>query len=120
LRDRALRALERGRTGGLVHLIYLARRLIDADRCGIPELDRIAEVLEELREATDYGPPDGDADIESDRAVSLPLVRAECIRLARALDGKGVTTESIRMWYDLAAHDPLPEVRDAVRDVTDN
>lgn len=116
LRNRVLRALERGRNGGLTHLIYLARRLIEAGCCGVPELDRIAEVLDELRETTDYGPPDGDADIKSDRAVSLPLVRAECIRLARALDGKGMTTASIRTWCGLAVHDPLPEVRDATRD----
>ncbi|MBN8915081.1 MAG: SIR2 family protein [Rhizobiales bacterium] len=119
LRDRALLALERGRIGGLAHLIYLARRLIEADRCGTPEFDRIADVLDELREATDYGLPSGDADIESDRAVSLPLIRAECVRLARVLEGKGVTTEPVRAWRDLAARDPLPEVRNAARDVID-
>ncbi|MEH3145108.1 MAG: SIR2 family protein [Methylobacterium frigidaeris] len=119
LRDRVLRALERGRTGGLANLIYLARRLIEADRCGDPELDRIVEVLDELRAATDYGPPDGDVDVASDRVVSLPFVRAECVRLARALERKGVTTEPVRAWRDLTACDPLPEVRDAARDVTD-
>ncbi|MFG1393167.1 SIR2 family NAD-dependent protein deacylase [Xanthobacter agilis] len=119
LRDQALRALERGRIGGLPHLIYLAHRLIEAGHCGNTELDRIAEVLDELRETTDYGPPDGDADIESERAVSLPLIRAECVRLARALEEKGVTTEPVRVWRDLAARDPLPEVRNAVREVKD-
>lgn len=117
LRDRVLRALERGRTGGLASLICLARRLVEADRCGSPELDRIAEMLAELREATDYGPPDGDADFESERAVSLPIVRAECVRLARALERKGVTTEPVHAWRDLAPRDPLPEVRDAARDL---
>lgn len=114
LRDQALRALERGRIGGgFVALIYLARRLIEAGACGGPELDRIAGLLDELRETTDYGQPDGDADIESDRAVSLPLVRAECVRLAQALERIGVITESVRLWRDLAARDPLPEVRNA-------
>jgi len=115
LRDRALRTLERGRTGGLVHIIHLARRLVEAGRCGSSELDRIVEVLDELREETDYGPPVGDADIESDRVVSLPLVRAECVRLARALDGKGVATAPVIAWRDLAVRDPLPEVREAAR-----
>lgn len=119
LRDRALRAFERGRIGGLGSLIYLARRLIEADCCGSAELDRITEVLDELREATDYGPPDGGGHIESDRAVSLPLARAECVRLARALERKGVTTEPVHAWRELAARDPLPEVREATRDVTD-
>lgn len=118
LRDRTLRALERGRIGGLAHLVYLARRLIDVGRCDDPELDQIVEVLDELRGATDYGTPDGDADVKSDRAVSLPLVRAECVRLAGALEKKGVTTESARIWRDVAACDPLPEVRNAARDVT--
>lgn len=118
LRDRVLRALERGRTGGgFVALIYLARRLIEEGCCSNSELDRIAEVLDELRQATDYGPPDGDADSDSDRAVSLPLVRAECVRLAQALEQKGVTTETVRFWRDLAARDPLPEVRHAERDL---
>lgn len=118
LRDRALRALERGRSGGFAHVIHLARRLIEAGRCGDPELDQIVEVLDELRAATEYGPPNGDSDIESDWAVSLPLVRAECVRLARALEEKGVTTEPVRAWQDLAACDPLPEVRNAAHDVT--
>lgn len=113
LRDRALRALERGRAGGLVSLVHLARRLVEAGRCGDPELDRIVEVLDELREATNYGDPEGDADVETDRAVSLPVVRAECVRLARALEQRGVTTEPVRIWRDLAAGDPLPEVRNA-------
>lgn len=117
LRDRALRALERGRTGGLASLVYLARRLIESRRCGNLELNRIAEVLDELRVETDYGPPDGDADVESERAVSLPIVRAECVRLARALEEKGVTTEPVRAWHDLAACDPLPEVRNAAREI---
>ncbi|MCT8266856.1 SIR2 family protein [Afifella sp. JA880] len=118
LRDRALRALERGRVGGLAHLIYLARRLIEAGRCGGPELSQITEVLEEMLAATEYGPPNGDADIESDRGISLPLVRAECVRLAHALGEKGVTRGSVRAWLKLAACDPLPEVRHAIRDAT--
>jgi len=118
LRDRALRALERGRIGGLANLVYLARRLIEAGRCGEPELAQIVEVLDELRAATDYGPADGDADVESDRIVSLPIVRAECVRLARALEQKEIIAGSVRAWRDLAACDPLPEVRNAARDAT--
>lgn len=117
LRDRTLQALERGQVGGLTHLVYLARRLVEAGRCGDHELDLIVEVLDELRGATEYGSPDGEADIESDRVVSLPLVRAECVRLARALEGKGVASEPVRAWRDLAIHDPLPEVRNAAREV---
>lgn len=119
LRDRALRALERGRIGGLSHLVYLARRLIEADRCGPSELNRITEVLDELGEATVYGPSIGDADMESDRAVSIPIIRAECARLAQALARKGGTTEPIRAWRDLADQDPLPEVRNAAIEATD-
>ncbi|WAC29243.1 SIR2 family NAD-dependent protein deacylase [Ancylobacter sp. SL191] len=119
LRNRALRALERGRIGGLASLIYLARRLIVAGCCGDPELDQIVEVLDELRVGTDYGSPDGDIDFESDRAVSLPLIRAECVRLAQALEAEGVATEPVRIWRDVAASDPLPEVRYAARRVVD-
>lgn len=119
LRDRALRALERRRVGGLAHLIYLARRLIEAGRCGNPELERVTEVLDELRAATEYGPPRGDVDVESDWAVSLPLIRAECVRLALALEQKGLGIEPIRVWRDLAARDPLPEIRHASRDAID-
>ena len=115
--DRVLLALERGRIGGLAHLVYLARRMTDAGLWGVVELDRIAEVLDELQGATDYGPSAGDADIESDRAVFLPLIRAECVRLARALEGKGVTTEPVCAWRDLAVHDPLPEVRYAISEM---
>ncbi|NLH80291.1 MAG: hypothetical protein GX458_05540, partial [Phyllobacteriaceae bacterium] len=119
LRDRVLRALEGGRTGGLSRLVYLARRLIEAGRCGSSEIDRIVEVLDELCEETGYGPPIGDADTDSGRAVSLPVIRAECVRLARALEGEGVTAAPVMAWCDLAACDPLPEVRDAARDAKD-
>lgn len=117
--DRVLRALQRGRTGGLSHLIYLARRLIEAGRFGNAEVGQVTEVLDELHESTNYDPPDGEADIESDRAVSLPLIRAECVRLAIALERKGVIAEPVRAWRNLAARDPLPEVRGAARDLTD-
>lgn len=112
---------ERGRLRGQVqaHLVRLARRLVEAGRCGSSELDGIGEVLDELREETNYAPSVGDADIESGRVVSLPLVRAECVRLARALEGKGVATAPVIAWRDLAAGDPLPEVRDAARDAKD-
>jgi hypothetical protein len=119
LRDRVLRALERGRIGGLAHLVYLVRRLVETNCCGLPEMDRIAEVLDELREATDYGMPDGDGVIEPDRAVALSLVRAQCVRLARAIEVKGVVVEPVRAWRDLAARDPLPEVRNAADDEVD-
>lgn len=117
LRDRALQELDRGRTGGLANLVHLAHRIMSAGRCGSRELDRIVEALAELRVTTDYGAPDGDADFQSDRAVALPLVRAECVRLAQALEERGVTTEPVRAWRDLATCDPLPEVRDAARDM---
>lgn len=120
LRDRALRALARGRIGGLAHLIYLARRLIEADLCDDPELDQIAEVLDELRAGTDYGSPDGDANVESDKAVSLPIIRAECVRLASVMEKTGRVTALVRAWRDLAACDPLPEVRYAEREVNDD
>lgn len=42
----------------MAHLVYLARRLVEVERCCGPELEQIVEVLDELRGATDYGPPD--------------------------------------------------------------
>ncbi|WP_185015554.1 SIR2 family NAD-dependent protein deacylase [Salinisphaera orenii] len=120
LRDHALRALERGRISVLTHLIYFSRRLIEADYCGGAQLDQITEVLEELRAATEYGPPDGDTEIEPDRAVSIPLIRAECVRLATVIERKEEGRQPTQAWLDIAAFDPLPEVRNAAHELTND
>jgi len=52
-----------------------------------------------------------DADFDSTRAVSISLVRAECVKLAVALKDRIADDGTLQAWIDEAKSDPLPEVR---------
>ena len=68
---------------------------------------RISEALGDLIAETAYE----EIDLDSQIAVSVSLIRAECVRLARALQRSGTDSPNISRWLADAAVDPLPEVR---------
>jgi hypothetical protein len=48
------------------------------------------------------------------RAVTVSLVRAECVKLADALKGRVADDGTLQGWNEEARSDPLPEVRFAL------
>jgi hypothetical protein len=52
-----------------------------------------------------------DVEFDSARAVSISLVRAECVKLAIALKDRVADDGTLQAWIDEARSDPLPEVR---------
>lgn len=53
-------------------------------------------------------------DYDSRDAASVSLVRAECVRLARALQNSAAGGANADAWLSIADTDPLPEVRYAL------
>ena len=54
---------------------------------------------------------------DTDDDFDVPLLRWRCVGIARALADSGCGGETVSAWLDLAAEDPLPEVRRRVPDV---
>jgi hypothetical protein len=65
------------------------------------------ETISEIRHEVRYE----DVALDTMDAVSAPLVRAECLRLAFALNERVADDGSLQTWIDEASTDPLPEVR---------
>jgi len=72
--------------------------------------ERIAQALEELLFETDYQKVERDSRF----AITVSLTRAECVRLAAALQQHGAAGRAFQDWLSAASIDPLPEVRFAV------
>ena len=71
---------------------------------------RLEEALADLMAETSYDK----VEIDSKRAVSISLVRAACVRLARVLQDSGSGGVFAKAWLNIASTDPLPEVRFAL------
>jgi hypothetical protein len=50
-------------------------------------------------------------DPESRQAITVSLIRAECVRIANALKITDAAADSVVAWLDAMNSDPLPEVR---------
>jgi hypothetical protein len=71
---------------------------------------RLSDALGDLLAETAYETIDPD----SREAVSVSLIRAECVRLAHTLDNLGTRGAQVPAWLSAADTDPLPEVRFAL------
>ena len=103
-------AIETRRDSALHPFLHSALSLVEMDRFTTEHKLRINDGLGDLISATAY---DG-INLDSRDAVSVSLVRADCVRLARALQGSGIDEKNLSKWLADAAIDPLPEVRFAV------
>jgi len=106
-----LLALERQRPAGMASLVYLVRQIIKANIFDKEQIERTCDCLEKLFDYSDY------QNVESkDRiAVSISIVRAECVRLAKSITGLGFNHFGLDKWLSIAKDDPLPEVRFALK-----
>lgn len=96
--------------GGVNALQQCARRLTEDKLLSPPHTARLTEALGDLLVETAYA----NIDPDSREAISVSLVRAECVKLALALDRFGVGGPVTVMWIATAETDPLPEVRFAL------
>ena len=103
-------AIENRHSTGLLALLQCACKLVEVKRLNADDSARLDETLGDLMDNAVYG----NIDFDSKEATSISLVRAECVRLAQALKDNGLAGANATSWLDLAAMDPLPEVRFAL------
>jgi SIR2-like domain len=92
---------------GLAALLNTSLELLKLNRLGESDKTLLCRRLDELFVETDYK----NVMPASREAVSVSLVRANCVRLARALQTAGCNETILSAWLDVGAGDPLPEVR---------
>jgi hypothetical protein len=71
------------------------------------DLERLMQTMSRIRREVRYE----DVDFDTMEAVSVSLIRAECVKLAVALKERVADDGSLQAWIDEAKSDPLPEVR---------
>lgn len=103
--------IESGRTIGLQQLIWLARALLDGGRLSEVQRTTLVEVVPTVFEAADYN----NIESNSSEAVVASTIRAECAKLAQALQARFPDASELREMVVSARADPLPEVRFAVK-----
>jgi hypothetical protein len=108
--DRLIAALESRREIGTTLIMNGVRQLVVAGILSEDDRSRVAPLLGELLIEQKYERIDPD----SREAVSVSLVRAECVRLAHALEKAGTSSPDITAWLMIVPIDPLPEVRFAL------
>ncbi|WP_174916522.1 SIR2 family NAD-dependent protein deacylase [Burkholderia lata] len=111
--DQLISAIETRHEHGLQALLYTARYLLERNILPSSGVSRLLPALEELWFETQYI----DTEAISRRAISLSLVRAECVRLAHAMKSRISDDGTLEKWIEASKSDPLPEVRNAMLDV---
>jgi hypothetical protein len=91
----------------LGHLIWCARRLLVAGLLSSEQIASLVEALGDLLEETKYDQPDW----TGPRAISMSVIRTECVKLAKDLANRGLTDKAITDWIEIGQTDPLPEIR---------
>lgn len=110
LPDRLISAIESRRQIGMRLVLGGLRQPIVAGMLSEDDRARVSRMLGDLMIEQQYERVDPD----SREAVSVSLVRAECVRLARALEDAGTSNSHTAAWLAAASADPLPEVRFAL------
>jgi hypothetical protein len=105
--EQLLAIIEIRHEAGLHILLNAAVALTNAALLTESDMIRVQHALRDLLGGTRYE----DVPITSARAVSIPLVRQESVRLAVALKRRIADDGTFDAWIEAAARDPLPEVR---------
>lgn len=111
--DQLVSTIETRHEYGLPSLLYTTRYLLERNMLPAEKLPRLFSALKDLSFETQYI----DTEAISRKAVSLSLVRAECVRLANALKSRISDDGILAQWIEAGKSDPLPEVRHALFDV---
>jgi len=105
--DQLVATIETCREVGLSAMLDAARTLLRERFLLDGDIERLTQTLAMIRSEFRYE----NVDYDSMRAVSVSLVRAECMKLALALKDRLGDQEILQAWIDEARTDPLPEVR---------
>jgi hypothetical protein len=108
--EQIISAVETRHSVGLNALIQAVRKLAELKRLRPGDGPRLDEALGDLIIETAYQK----IEFDSPEATSVSLVRAECVKLARAMQSIGSGGANADAWLKAAPRDPLPEVRYAV------
>ncbi len=108
--ERVISGVETRFEAGLTALLHCCRRMAEAHKLSPDHFARISAGLGDLLVEAAYDR----IDPESRAAVSVSLIRAECIRLARTLEQMRPGDPNASAWLEVANTDPLPEVRFAL------
>src|SRR5262249_33907491 len=104
--------IETCREIGLSEMLNAARTLLESNFLLDEDLKRLMETMSVIRSEFRYE----NTEFDTMRAVSVSLVRAECVKLAVALKRRVADDGTLQAWTDEAKSDPLPEVRFALTD----
>jgi hypothetical protein len=107
LTEQLLSMIETRQEEGLHSLLNAAFILVEERVLSAEDATRLKNALSDLREETKYS----GVLLNSRRAVSISLVRQQCVRLARLLKGKILDDGTLAAWLEEGRLDPLPEVR---------
>ena len=105
--DQLIATIETRQEAGLQAMLAAALSLLKENFLGAEDFDRLMYALSKICLEFRYE----DIDLDSVRAVSISLVRAECVKLAVALKEHITDDGTLRAWIDEAKSDSLPEVR---------
>ena len=94
----------------LLSALNVSRDLISHGYMSEQDIERLDQALDLLLVDAAYQ-SQRDARLN---AVTLTLVRSECVRLSQQLVGQGHDSGAARAWLEQAPSDPLPEVRLAI------
>lgn len=110
--DQLIATIETCREIGLSAMLDAARTLVKDNFLLDEDLKRLMQAMSMIRSEFRYE----NADFDTMRAVSISLVRAECVKLAIVLKGRVADDGTLQGWIDEAKSDALPEVRFALTD----
>ncbi|BCF89100.1 hypothetical protein PPGU16_21670 [Paraburkholderia largidicola] len=105
--NRLVSAIEVAPEHGLNALLSCARILMQKGKLNVAYAERLLNSLSDLLTQTNYK----EVDPASTRAISISLVRAECVQLASALLPEVTADGTLEAWLVQTRIDALPEVR---------
>ncbi len=110
--EQVVAAVANRREPQLGNLIWCARRLLSAGALSPDQQGALVEALRDLFEETKYDR----SDWTGPRAISISVIRAECVKLAGTHSRRGAADTAITDWLEVGRTDPLPEIRWALID----
>jgi len=105
--DQLVSSIETRAGQGLSSLISVATRIVKQNLCNETDYIRLLFSLSSMREDTRYST----LELDDPQAISISLVRQECVKLVKALQDRVTDDGTLTGWLDDARKDPLPEVR---------